>query len=43
MNFLAPAKGERYTATGRVVKPGRRLSIARSKFMRTRKIRPRSA
>ena len=27
MNFLAPAKGERYTATGRVVKPGRRLSI----------------
>lgn len=27
MNFLAPAKGERYTATSRVVKPGRRLSI----------------
>ena len=25
MNFLAPAKGERYTATGRVVKPGRRV------------------
>ena len=37
MNFLAPAKGERYTATGRVVKPGRRLSICRSKSMHTRK------
>lgn len=27
MNFLAPAKGERYVASGRVVKPGKRLSI----------------
>ena len=27
MNFLAPAKGDRFLATGRVVKPGKRLSI----------------
>lgn len=27
MNFLAPAKGDRYVASGRVVKPGKRLSI----------------
>lgn len=27
MNFLAPADGERFVATGRVVKPGRRLSV----------------
>ncbi len=27
MNFLAPAKGDRFVATGRVVKPGKRLSI----------------
>ncbi|MBV7485972.1 PaaI family thioesterase [Bordetella sp. BOR01] len=27
MNFLAPADGERFVATGRVIKPGRRLSI----------------
>lgn len=27
MNFLAPADGDRFIATGRVVKPGRRLSI----------------
>jgi len=27
MNFLAPAKGDRFVATGRVVKPGKRLSV----------------
>jgi len=27
MNFLAPADGERFLATGRVVKPGRRLTV----------------
>lgn len=27
MNFLAPDKGERYVASGRVGKPGKRLSI----------------
>ena len=27
MNFLAPADGEHFVATGRVLKPGRRLSI----------------
>ncbi len=27
MNFLAPAKGDRFVASGRVVKPGTRLSI----------------
>lgn len=27
MNFLSPADGERFVATGRVLKPGRRLSI----------------
>lgn len=27
MNFLSPADGERFLATGRVLKPGRRLSI----------------
>src|SRR5690606_26336950 len=27
MNFLAPADGERFVASGRVVKPGRRLCI----------------
>ncbi len=27
MNFLAPAKGDRFLATGRVVKPGKRLSV----------------
>lgn len=27
MNFLAPAEGERFVATGRVVKPGRRLTV----------------
>lgn len=27
MNFLAPAKGDRYVASGRVVKPGKRLSV----------------
>ncbi|MBO1112883.1 PaaI family thioesterase [Bordetella petrii] len=27
MNFLAPADGERFVATGRVVKPGRRLTV----------------
>ena len=27
MNFLAPAEGDHFVATGRVLKPGRRLSI----------------
>ncbi|MEN4921324.1 PaaI family thioesterase [Achromobacter spanius] len=27
MNFLAPAKGDRFVASGRVVKPGKRLSV----------------
>ena len=27
MNFLAPARGDRFVATGRVVKPGKRLSV----------------
>jgi len=27
MNFLAPADGERFVASGRVLKPGRRLSV----------------
>jgi len=27
MSFLAPAKGDRFLATGRVVKPGKRLSV----------------
>lgn len=27
MNFLAPAKGDRFIASGRVVKPGKRLSV----------------
>lgn len=27
MNFLSPADGERFVASGRVLKPGRRLSI----------------
>lgn len=27
VNFLAPAEGERFTAVGRVVKPGRTLSV----------------
>ena len=43
MNFLAPAKGERYTATGRVVKRAGACRSARSKSMHTRKTRPRSA
>ena len=43
MNFLAPAKGERYTATGRVVNRAGACRSARSKSMHTRKTRPRSA
>lgn len=27
MNFLSPADGERFVASGRVIKPGRRLSV----------------
>ena len=43
MNFLAPAKGERYTATSRVVKPGRRLSICQVEVHAHAQDQPRSA
>ncbi|HYG46088.1 MAG TPA: PaaI family thioesterase [Bordetella sp.] len=36
MNFLAPADGERFVATGRVVKPGRRLSVCQVEVLACR-------
>ncbi|SAI71124.1 Uncharacterized protein%2C possibly involved in aromatic compounds catabolism [Bordetella ansorpii] len=40
MNFLAPASGEYYVATGTVLKPGRRLTVCQAEVHAWRDGRP---